>query len=220
MKRRRNRPAPKAPLEFEWPVPDVRNIGDHSRGAISNRDKAAINMILQPEIDQEKLWTLLLPVIEETRSPKEIVKALESAIYALEISAQIVISRNDSATAQAVQKHATELREHLRYYAQLMRRRQSGPRLKKIRILRAWLVAGGEPTIVTPDDPDRLEGARRGRGKPSGPLIKYLQTAFRIICNETRSPHGVKWFFYKNYRKHFHLQYIGSAFSGSGRFPA
>jgi hypothetical protein len=196
------------------------NIGVYRRGEISWRDRAAIERTLPPEIDRQKLWAELNPIIVETRTPKEIVKELESAIHTFENSIRTLTELNDSETAQSVGRHVTKLRKALRYYTQPAKRRQAGPRLRKFRILRAWLNAGGQPTIVTPDDPDRMEGERRGRGEPRGPLVKFMQIAFRIICNETLTSHGVRWFLYKNYRKHLHFEYASAQLSGFSGFKA
>lgn len=213
--RRRSRTAPQSSWQFEIPVPDISQIGNYRRDTISDRDRAAINRTLPAEIDREKLWVQLEPVIRETRSPKEIVAVLESTNCALKDSIRTLNARNDRVTAQSVQRHLTVLEEALRYYSQLLRRQQAGPRLRKFRIMRAWVEAGGRPTVATPDDPERMEGERRGTGEPSGPLVDYLQTAFRIICGEHLTPYGVKWFLYETYLKHFRFQYAGSELSVS-----
>jgi hypothetical protein len=216
VKRRRNRAASQARWEFELPVPDVSHIGNYQRGVISDRDRATINRTLPPEIDREKLWAQLQPVIRETRSLEAIVAALESTIRALQISVRTLSERNDGTTALAVQVHVTELREALRYYKQLRRRPRARERLSKIRVLRAWVAASGKkPTISTPDNADREEGERRGRGTPGGQVIDYLQAAFPIICNSRLSPEGIKKFLYRNYYAHSYFQYAHARLSGS-----
>jgi hypothetical protein len=58
--------------QFEWPVPDATNIGAFQRGTISDRDRSAINRTLSREVDPEKLWAELEPVIRERRSARQI----------------------------------------------------------------------------------------------------------------------------------------------------
>ena len=210
MKPSQKRVAPQGGLLFEWPVPDVSGVGDHQPGEISAADRAAINDTLPPELDREKLWAYLEPVIKETRSLRQIIDDLKSIIRTLEISTRILTQLEDQACAQRVQVHLPWLRDAMRYHEKLIKRPQAGQRLKKFRIMRAWLASGGKPTVRTPDDPDGEQGDRRGRGRPSGPLVRYFRTALKIICGEDRTPEAAKVFLYRNYKRHFHVQYIQS----------
>jgi hypothetical protein len=206
LKRKRKRSS----RPFEWPVPDVSTVGNHQRRIISDSERVAINQTLPPEINREKLWTSLEPLIRETRTPKQIVNDLEARISALEMAETTVTACGDHATAQSLLTHIARLRNDCRYYKDLTQRPRNWQRLKTFGIARAWLIAGGKLTIGTPDDPERMEGERRGTGKPTGPLINYFQTAYFIICGKRLTPEGVKKFLYSNYRQHFHFQYIGA----------
>jgi hypothetical protein len=90
MKASQKRVVQQGGLLFEWPVPDVSGIADHQPGEISAPDRAAINDTLPPELDREKLWAYLEPVIKETRSPRQIIDDLKSRIQALEICTRTV----------------------------------------------------------------------------------------------------------------------------------
>lgn len=78
-------------------MPDISQIGNYRRDTISDRDRAAINRTLPAEIDREKLWVQLEPVIRETRSPKEIV-----AVRAVTLSLRAFSVRIESLSAQFV----------------------------------------------------------------------------------------------------------------------
>ena len=215
MKHSQKRATLQKSLLFEWPVPDVSDIGNFQRGTISKSDRELINRTLpRNNFDREKLWTHLDPVIRENRSPNEIVGALQSALHALETSVLIAAKRGDALAAQPLRAHIVIMRDALRYYKQLTNRRQARERLRTFRILRAWHEAsGGKPlTISTPDNPERKEGERRGRGDPSGPLVEYLQTTFRIILGKHLGSEGAKRVLYRRYRQHRHFQYIGALF--------
>jgi hypothetical protein len=166
-------------LLFEWPVPDVSGIGHHQPREISAADRAAINRTLPTDLDQKELWAHLEPVIKETRSPRQIIDALKSTIQTLEISARTLIQLGDQASAQGVRGHLPGLQDAVRYYEELIKRPQADKRLKKYRIMRAWLAAGGKPTVRTPDDPDREQGDRRGRGRPSGAPCPVFPHGFK-----------------------------------------
>lgn len=207
-------------LTFEWPVPDVSGIGDFRRGTISDRDRDTINKTLPPGIDRAKLWAPLDWVIKETRPPKEIVTVLESALRALATTVQIVARRGDLTAVEFLQPHIKHLQDALRYYKLLTEREGAALRLRKFCILRAWQEAspgGQRPSIATGDNPEGEEGERRGRGEPGGPLVKYLQTTFRIILDKQLSPEGVKKFVFGIYRQHGHFQHIGALLSGDFR---
>jgi hypothetical protein len=181
--RRRSRTAPQSSWQFEIPVPDISQIGNYRRDTISDRDRAAINRTLPAEIDREKLWVQLEPVIRETRSPKEIVAVLESTNCALMDSIRTLNARNDRVTAQSVQRHLTVLEEAQRYYSQLVRRQQAGPRLRKFRIMRAWVEAGGQPTVATPDDPREWSvkgGGRENLAGLSSTICKQRSELFAV----------------------------------------
>jgi hypothetical protein len=204
-------------LPFEWPAPDVSDIGDFRHGTISSRDRDAINQTLPREIDREKLWSELEPTIKETRPARQIVEVLQLEIRELERAKQKLAPLINRAAADAVETRIAELREALRYYADLARQSRAQARFKRFRILRAWRVAGGKPTINTPDDAEGVDQIqKRGRGTPSGPLVEYFRTALRIICGEDREPETVKSLLYRDYRQQFHFQMIGSSLGGAG----
>jgi hypothetical protein len=216
--RRRNLTAPQARLPFEWPAPDITDIGDFVRGKISCDDRDEINGTLPREIDRDKLWTELDPAIRETRSARQIVEALQSEIRELEFARRKLSPFVDTAALQPTQAHIAKLQEASRYYENLARQSDKiQRRFKRFRILRAYLTAGGMPTVSTPDNPDGVTQAdKRGRGKPVGPLVEYLRTTLRIICNDDLKPEAVKSWLYRDYKEFFHYQVIGSLFRATG----
>jgi hypothetical protein len=191
-------------------VPDVSGIGDHRPREISAADRAAVNDTLPRELDREKLWAYLEPMIKETRSLRKIIDDLNSTIQTLEISTRILTQLEDQVCAQRVQVHLPRLRDALRYHKELIKRRQAEQRWKKFRITRAWLVSGGKLTVKTPDNPEGEHGERRGRGTPSGAFA-----AHRIICGKDCTPETVKAFVYRNFKDHSHIQLISAHLQGS-----
>jgi hypothetical protein len=193
-------------------VPDVSSIGDFERGTISNRGRAAINRTLPLEVDQERLWAELDPVIRETRSTQQMVEALQNEIQELESAKQKLAQFIDSVTTQRIQTRIAELQDALRYYRNLAEHRNLEARFKRFRILRAWQAAGGRMTISSPDNLDRMTRTdRRGKGTPGGPLVEYFRTSLLIVCGDDLKPETVKSLLYRDYKKHFHHQRISAS---------
>jgi hypothetical protein len=193
-------------------------IGNYQRGSISEHDRAAIARTLPPELNREKLWAELEPVIKEVRSVQQIVETLQLEIRDLELAKARLAPFDDAAAPDSAYKqHVAELREAVRYYADLAARPKIQKRFKRFRILRAWQAAGGSLTVSSPDNPDGVTKAqKRGRGKPGGPLIEYFRTALQIICGDELTPERVKSLLYRDYKKHLHFQSIGTSLKAAG----